>query len=315
MLDRLGKPEGRQLATFRLDARHQAGKPRALAGRERAERLVVGEEPLELPWQGREPVIGRDHGAEGLAHQRLEHELRLRPARTHEGDVEAPCEHAFERVVVQRLLERQPGQELLQRRKELLRDERRIGEIGERRDVLDAARLERIVLLQEPRLDVLRRSHHARARERGEHVPLQVRRQGVDHRREQHIDLAMLLAREQLPVVPGDALHRVAAIHRAAALRELAALLLGSVRGERDLPSFDAQCPEQAHPELMGGPHVEHFRNPDPQLRPVLGRDGSRLRGPFPQYWDEHVSPLPSGLSPPASRSRPRAGPWGRCCR
>lgn len=79
-------------------------------------------------------MIGRDHRAQALADERLERELRLRAARPHEGDVESSCEHAFERVVVQRLIECQSdlGERSAERPNDLReKDVRRRGEEGD----------------------------------------------------------------------------------------------------------------------------------------------------------------------------------------
>src|SRR5207249_5743158 len=109
------------------------------------------------------------------------------------------------------------------------------------------------------------------------------RRQRVDHRREQHVEL-LALAEDQLAVVAGGALHRVTAVHGAAALAELPALLLRRVLGEDEIARLDAERAEQAHPELVRGPDVQDARDADAELRPRRrGRGGTRPSEPARQ--------------------------------
>ena len=130
-----------------------------------------------------------------------------------------------------RLLRREPRARLAQAFEELLGTSLRLVQRDERRGIADALLGEHVALLHEPGLDVLRRGHHARAREGARHVTGQERGQRVDHRREEDVEL-LPLAEHQLAVVAGDALDRVAAVHGAAPLAELAPLLLGGVGGE-----------------------------------------------------------------------------------
>jgi hypothetical protein len=83
-----------------------------------------------------------------------------------------------------------------------------------------------VFFLEEARFDVLRRCHDTRAGKRLEHVAVQVGGQGVDHRREQHVDLVVLVAREELAVMAAHALHGVAAVDGPASLAERSRLIL-----------------------------------------------------------------------------------------
>src|SRR6185295_19442000 len=86
-------------------------------------------------------------------------------------------------------------------------------------------------------------------------------------RREQDVEL-LLLAEDQLAVVAGDALYRVAAVDRAAALAELAALLFRGIAGKDDVARIDAELGQEPHPELMGVPEVQDPGDADPELTP-----------------------------------------------
>src|SRR5439155_1656030 len=147
---------------------------------------------------------------------------------------------------------------------------------------------EDVALLDEARLDVLGRGHDARARERPRHVAAHERRQRVDHRREEDVQL-LLLAEEQLAVVAGDALDGIAAVHGAAPLAELAALLLRRVRREDDVARVHAEGGEQAHPELVGGPEVQDASKPrKPDALPCCFRSPAQRAAPMapasPEY-------------------------------
>ena len=85
---------------------------------------------------------------------------------------------------------------------ELLGHELRLVERDERRGVADALLGEDVALLDEAGLDVLGRRHHARAGERARHVAGEERRQGVDHGREEDVEL-LPLTEDQLAVVTG----------------------------------------------------------------------------------------------------------------
>src|SRR5262249_46322818 len=189
---------------------------------------------------------------------------------------------------LRRLLVSEPGDCVAHALEELFGYQQRLVERDERRDVLDAGLGERVRLLDEPGLDVLRCGHHARAGERLGHVARQERRQVVDHRREQDVEL-LLLAEHELAVMAGDALHGIAAVDGAAALAELPALLLGGVRREHDVTRLDAERAEERHPELMGVPEVQDARDADPALIP-----------PWPRR-------RPGGTRP-SEPSRPRSG-------
>ena len=82
-------------------------------------------------------------------------------------------------------------------------------------------------------------------------MPAQVRRQGVDHRREQHVDLVMPVAREELAIVAVDAFHRVAAVDGAASLAKLARLILRAVGGEFQVARIDPERAEEPDPKLV----------------------------------------------------------------
>ena len=176
-----------------------------------------------------------------------------------------------------RLGRREPGQGVPQPLEELLGHELRLVERHERRDVADALLGEDVPLLEEAGLDVLRGGHDARAGEGPGDVAAQERRQVVDHRREDDVEL-LALAEDELPVVPGDALHRVAAVDGAAALAELAPLLLRGVGGEDEVARVDAERGEEPEPELVRRPEVQDARDADPQLsaRRVRGGRGGR---------------------------------------
>ena len=160
---------------------------------------------------------------------------------------------------------------------------------------------EDVLFLEEARLDVFRRRHDARAGERREHVTVQVGRQRVDHRREQHVDLVMLGAREQLAVVAVDALHRVAAIDRAASLAELARLILRAVGGELDLARVDAERVEESDPELVRRPEIENARDADAQARraaspPVQETTLGAAEGGFANHFSSVGVGIPGAL-------------------
>src|SRR5262249_45176209 len=123
-----------------------------------------------------------------------------------------------------------------------------------------------VLLLQETGLDVFRRSHHPRTGQRVGDVAMEKRGQGADHRRQQSVDLA-LLAEDELTVVPGHALHGIAAIDSAATPAVFATLLVGGIAGKDDASGIKTKRREQAQPELMGGPDVEGPRDPDAKLR------------------------------------------------
>src|SRR5207245_5897986 len=109
------------------------------------------------------------------------------------------------------------------------------------------------------------------------------RRELVEPRPVQHVVL-LALAEDQLAIVAGRALHRVAAVHRAAALAELPALLFRRVLGEDEVARLDAERAEQAHPELVRGPDVQDARDADAELRPRRrGRGGTRPSEPARQ--------------------------------
>ena len=193
-------------------------------------------------------------------------------------------------------IEGQARDHVAQALEQLLGHQRRIAERGHGRGIADAVLREHVALLEEARLDVLRRRHHARAGKRHRDVPVQHRGQRVDHRREQDVDLALLI-RDQLAVMSRHALHRVAAVHRAAPLAELARLLLRAVGGELDAARLDAERAEEADPELVRGPQVEHARDAHAQLRARLRCGRLRLRPsaaerrllePVHQCWDGH---------------------------
>src|SRR5205085_3018102 len=129
----------------------------------------------------------------------------------------------------------------------------------------DALLGEDVALFQEAGLDVLGRRHHARAGEGARDVTGEERRQRVDHRREQDVEL-LALPEQELAVVARDALHRVAAVDRAPALAELAALLLRRVGREDEVALIDAERTEQPAPELVRGPEVQDARDTDPKL-------------------------------------------------
>src|SRR5208283_1866968 len=101
-----------------------------------------------------------------------------------------------------------------------------------------------------------------------------------------------LLSKHQFAVVPADGLDRIAAIDRAAPLAELAPPLLGNVGAEHDVLRFNADGLQEAHPELVSRPDIQHLRNSDSHLRPVFRwrRDGTLLCGPNRQRWETHFS-------------------------
>ena len=146
------------------------------------------------------------------------------------------------------------------------------------RDVADPLLGEDVALLEEAGLDVLGRGHDARAGEAPGDVAAQEGRQVVDHRREDDVEL-LPLPEDELAVVPGDALHRVAAVHRPAALAELAPLLLRGVGREHEVARIDAEGGEEPVPELVRRPEVQDARDADPELsarRVRSGRGGRR---------------------------------------
>ena len=193
-----------------------------------------------------------------LARAPLEHLARLAAQpRVEVGERRVSCVDG-----VRRLRGRQPGHHVAQSLEELLGHQPRLVERDERRRVGDARLGEDVALLEEPGLDVLRRGHDARTRERPGHVAAHERGQRVDHRGEEDVEL-LLLAEEQLAVVARDALDGIAAVHGAAALAELAALLFRRVGREDDVARVHAERAEQAHPELVGGPEVQNARDAD----------------------------------------------------
>src|SRR5262249_10904092 len=111
--------------------------------------------------------------------------------------------------------------------------------------------------------------------------------QVVDHRREEEIDL-LLLAEDELAVVPGDALDGIAAVHGAAALAELPPLLLRGVGGEDEVPRIDAEGAEEPRPELGRRPEVQDAGDADAELsarrpRTRVGSGGTRPSEPSRQ--------------------------------
>jgi hypothetical protein len=131
-----------------------------------------------------------------------------------------------------RLFECEAGQHVGEACVELLWHERRIAKRDQRRYIAHAVLRKDILFLEEAGFHVLRPRHDARARERCDHISVQVRPQRIDHRREQHVDLVVPVARQKLTVVAVDALHRVAAVDSAASLTDLASLILRAIGGE-----------------------------------------------------------------------------------
>ena len=84
-----------------------------------------------------------------------------------------------------------------------------------------------------------------------------------------NVDL-FFLPENQFAVMAAHALHRIAAIDRSAAFAELASLLLGSVGTEDDILRLDAERLQEAHPELVSRPDIQHLRNSDAHLRAVF---------------------------------------------
>lgn len=82
-------------------------------------------------------------------------------------------------------------------------------------------------------------------------MPVQVRRQGVDHRREQYVDTVVPIARQELTVVAIDALHRIAAVDSTASLAELARLIFRAIGGKLEPARIYAQRIEETDPELV----------------------------------------------------------------
>src|SRR5450432_72238 len=118
----------------------------------------------------------------------------------------------------------------------------------------------------------------------------------MDHRAEQNVDL-LFLPEHQLAVVAAHGFDRIAAIDCAAALAELAPLLLGGIGAEDDVLRLDANVPEEAHPELVSRPDIQHLRNSDAHLRAVFlrrRRGGTLLCGPNRQRWETHSWSSPS---------------------
>ena len=146
-------------------------------------------------------------------------------------------------------------------------------------------------------------------------MAVQERRQRVDHRREQHVDL-VLLAEHQLAVVADHALDRIAAIDRAAPAAEVAHLLFAGLGREHDLARIDAQRGQQRQPEAVRRPDVEDARNADAQLRPRLwGQSrqvGMPCREQLLQRSDGHASPPPCAPSARASRLTSSTRPLGQ---
>jgi hypothetical protein len=152
---------------------------------------------------------------------------------------------------VPRFLECEAGKNVAQAAEELLWNERGVAKRDQRRHIADAVLREDVLLFEKARFDVLRRRRDTRAGERGDHVPVQVRRQRVDHGREQHVDLVAPVAREELAVVAVDALHWVAAVDGAASLAEPASLIFRAVRGELEPAWIYAERTEETDPELV----------------------------------------------------------------
>ena len=194
------------------------------------------------------------------------------------------------------LLECEAGENVAQAAVELLRHERGVAQRNHRRHMADAVLRKDIRLLEKARFDVFGRRRDPRARERGDHVPVQVRRQRVDHGREQHVDLVAPVAREELAVVAVDALHRVAAVDGAASLAELARLILRAVGRELELACIYAERAEESDPELVRRPKIEDAGYADTQLGTRLRRrltrrvwsGGRRFREPFQQCLGGH---------------------------
>jgi hypothetical protein len=90
----------------------------------------------------------------------------------------------------------------------------------------------------------------------------------VNHGAQQNVDL-LLLPKHQFAVVATDALYGVAAIDGTAAFAELASLLLGSIGAEHDVFRSNPDGLQEAHPELVSSPDVQHLRNTDAHLRAI----------------------------------------------
>ena len=174
------------------------------------------------------------------------------------------------------------------RAEKLLRHELSLAHVHEWGDVANAVLGKHVLLLKKTSLDILRRGHDPRAGERVHHLALHERRERVDHRREQDVDLA-LLPEHKLTIMAGDAFDRIAAIDRAAPAAKLAALAFGCVRGENDAVARHPQRSEETQPELVCRPDIEDLGNPDSVLGPRLPlrrvpkRDGRLLFEPFRQ--------------------------------
>src|SRR6266700_2207460 len=122
-------------------------------------------------------------------------------------------------------------------------------------------------------------------------MPVKNGGQGMDHWTEEDVDF-FLLAKNQFSVMPTHALDRIAAVDRASSFPEFPALLVGSIRAENDVLRGDTQSLQEAHPKLMGGPHIQNFRNPHAEMGTIFRwrRGGILLCEPCPQCSDRHFS-------------------------
>jgi len=150
-----------------------------------------------------------------------------------------------------RFLECETLKNIAQTAVELLWNEGGVAQRDQGRHMADTVLLEEVLLLEETRFGILRRRHDTWAGERGGYVTVKVRRQRVDHGREQHVDLVVPVAREEFAVVAVDALYRVAAVNGAASLAELARLILRAVGGELEPACVYAERTKKTDPELV----------------------------------------------------------------
>src|SRR5580658_1352727 len=184
---------------------------------------------------------------------------------------------------------------IFERTVQLLEHHMPVPEADKRGGIGNASLPKYVTLFQESSFDIFRSSHHAGAGYGVDYVPVQNRRQRVNHRAQENVDL-LLLSKDQFAVMSADALDWIATINRTAALAELAPLLFRCIGAEHNVFRFDADRPQEAHPELVSRPDIQHLRNSDPHLRAIFRwrRGGTLLCGPDRQRWETHSWSSPS---------------------
>src|SRR3989304_1279396 len=103
----------------------------------------------------------------------------------------------------------------------------------------------------------------------------------------------------------GHAFHRIAAIDRAAAPPVPAPLLFARIGGKYDALRVNSERAEEADPELMGRPHIEHPRDADSLLAPNGWRREKPACDHIPQCSDAHAYPPRSVCLRGSSPRRP----------